>query len=312
MILSLTPNPCVDKTIFVPEFNHGDRIRSEKYSCIAGGKGCNVARAVKTLGYASNSMVIVGGHAGRHVVEMIEADGVECTPVWVADTTRTITTVLEEIPHRQTAFFEPGPRATQEEKKKIIEIFEEATKKATVVTLNGTVPDPGIQDLYAHLIPVAHKHKVPVILDSYGVEFSCALQAKPYMVKPNLEELEKYFQEPLDTEEKQWAAIAKLHDLGIELVALSLGAMGMLVSRGGEQLKVTPPKIKEVNPVGSGDCLVAAFAIGIQEEQTLEQMARMGCAAGAANASSWDIGHFSAKQVAQLASQVVITEIYPA
>jgi 1-phosphofructokinase family hexose kinase len=312
MILSLTPNPCVDKTVFVPEFKHGDRIRSERYTCIAGGKGCNVARAVKTLGYVSNSMVIVGGHAGRHVVEMIESDGVACTPVWVADTTRTITTVLEEIPHCQTAFFEPGPHVSTEEKQKIIEVFDEAVKEASVVTLNGTVPDPSIQDLYAHLIPIAHKHKVSVILDSHGVEFSSALEQKPYMVKPNLEELEKHFQEPLETEEKRWAAIAKLHNLGIELVVLSLGATGMLVSCGGERLKVTPPKIKEVNPVGSGDCLVAAFAIGIQEGHSLEDMSRIGCAAGAANASSWDIGHFSAEEVAQLATQVVIEATHPA
>jgi tagatose 6-phosphate kinase len=97
-----------------------------------------------------------------------------------------------------------------------------------------------------------------------------------------------------------------LHDLGVTLVVLSLGAEGAFVSRNAERLKVKPPAIKEVNPVGSGDCLVAAFAIGIQEGHSLEHMSRMGCAAGAANAQTWDIGHFTMEDLHTITERVKI------
>ena len=85
MILTVTPNPCVDKTVFIARLEPGGRFRSPKCTHIPGGKGTNVSRAVKALGGDTAALVIVGGHTGRHVVEMIEQqDGVRCVPVWVA------------------------------------------------------------------------------------------------------------------------------------------------------------------------------------------------------------------------------------
>ncbi len=98
MILTVTPNPCVDKTVFIARLEPGGRFRSPKCTHIPGGKGTNVSRAVKALGGDTGALVIVGGHTGRHVVDMIEQqDGVRCVPVWVAGMTRVITTVLERL-----------------------------------------------------------------------------------------------------------------------------------------------------------------------------------------------------------------------
>lgn len=309
MILTVTPNPCVDKTVFIDTLKVGTFMRSPRCTCIPGGKGTNVSRAVKALGRPTRAMVVVGGHPGAHVVDMIEdQDGVECAPAWVQSQTRTITTVLEESIHRQTAFFEPGSKVTESEYLGIIDTFRKAVEGAKVVTLNGTVSDPAIKTLYRDLIPIAKDCGALTILDSHGPEFALGLESIPHMVKPNVVETEELVGYKLDTRDAQWKAIDSFHDKGVTLVVLSLGKDGALVSRDSERFHIVPPAIKEINPVGSGDALVSGFAIGLLEGLMLRDMATLGCAAGTANAMSWDIGHFTKEEVEALIAQVEIRE----
>lgn len=307
MILTITPNPCVDKTVFIDELKIGAFIRARRCTCIPGGKGTNVSRAVKQLGRPTKALVVVGGHPGAHVVDMIRnQDGVECIPAWVADRTRTITTVLEEPVHRQTAFFEPGPRVTEREAAAILEVFRGAIHDARVATFNGTVPDPGLAGLYREMIAFANACGVMTILDAHGPELALGIESAPYMVKPNLSELEELDGRSLASHDLRRQAMDHLHARGVRLVVLSLGEEGALVSQDGECLRVRPPRIREVNPVGSGDALVAGFAIGLLEEMSLDGMAKLGCAAGAANAMSWDIGHFTKAHVEELMDRVTV------
>jgi tagatose 6-phosphate kinase len=307
LILTVTPNPCVDKSVFVDEISLGEFNRASRYSCVAGGKGCNVSKAVKTMGGDTRALIVVGGHTGRHVLEMMERDeGVTCLPVWVASPTRTITTVLEEAHHRQTAFFEPGSRVTDAEGMAIVEAFRGAVGEASVVCLSGTVSDSAIAWLYSELIPIARGAGASVILDSHGIEFERAIGCKPYMVKPNLEEAEEVLGTRVSGDASQWDAVDAFHGMGIEQVILSMGMDGALVSNGGTRFRVIPPKVEEVNPVGSGDVFVAGFALGLERGEPLEETAIRACAMGAANASSWDIGHFDPALVGTLEKQVKI------
>lgn len=307
MILTVTPNPCVDKTVFIDRLEPGAFMRSQRCTCIPGGKGNNVARAVKAMGRKAIALTVVGGHPGAHVVEMIEQqDGVPCVPVWVASQTRTITTVLEESIHRQTAFFEPGSKVTPGEYEDLCRIFSSSLDGVDVVSFSGTVSDTSIARLYADLIPLAKERGILTILDTHGPELAQGLEAVPTMVKPNVAELTQFAGFALETLESRLRAIGGLHEIGIDLVVLSLGAEGALVSRGGVRLRAIPPTIDEINPVGSGDSLVAGFAIGLSEGQPLDAMARTACAMGTANAMNWDIGHFTRQQVVALEARVRI------
>jgi len=178
--------------------------------------------------------------------------------------------------------------------------------EAKVATFNGTVCDPNIKQLYQKLIPIAKAHGATTILDSHGPELALGLEAAPYMVKPNVAETEELVGHALDTDEAKWEAIEFLHERGVELVVLSLGKNGAFVSRGQERFHAIPPVIKEVNPVGSGDALVAGFAIGLLEDMPLHDMARLAIAAGTANSMSWDIGHFTQSEVDYAARGVQI------
>lgn len=307
MILTVTPNPCVDKTVFIDLLRPGAKIRSRRYSCIAGGKGCNVSRAVKAMGGQTCALVVVGGPTGQHVVTMLERDdGIPCYPVWVDGMTRTITTVLEEDLHRQTAFFEPGPFVSPSEYAAIIEGFKSAVREAVLVTFNGSAPDSSLDMLYRELLLICRDLNIPVILDAYGPIFANAVREAPYMVKPNLEELEQFVGESLSTRDAQWRALDELRQTGITLVVLSLGSEGALLASESGDFQVQPPTIHEINAVGSGDALVAGFALGLMQEFDVEQTARLGVAMGTANAMTWDIGTFTPQQVYDILPRVKI------
>ncbi|MBL7649301.1 MAG: 1-phosphofructokinase family hexose kinase [Candidatus Hydrogenedentes bacterium] len=307
MILTVTPNPCVDKTVFLEAMAVGRKNVCHRVTTIPGGKGNNVARAVKALGEQSASVVLVGGAPGQHVVDMITGqDGLECHPVWIAENTRTITTVLEEGPHRQTPLFEPGPRVGGAEKERLIDEVRSRLGATGILTLNGTVPDPTLQDVYRTLISLARAQGVTVILDTHGPELALGLEAAPYMVKPNDVEAAELVGYALDSEAARWRAIDWFHGKGVSLVVLSLGAEGVLVSDGLERLHVKPPPIEEVNAVGSGDCLVAGMAVGLLRQWPLEQCAVLGVSAGTVNAMRWDIGHVTQAEVERIAPRVAV------
>ena len=307
MILAITPNPCVDKTVFLDQMAVGKKNVCHRVTAIPGGKGNNVVRAVKSLGEESAALVLVGGPPGQHVVDMITRDdGVTCHPVWIAAHTRTITTVLEEGFHRQTPLFEPGPAVTAEERDRFVSSAVGLLDGVKILTLNGTVPDPMLADSYGAIIRAARARGVTTILDTHGPELARGLEAVPFMVKPNDAEAAELVGFSLDSDAARWRAIDYFHGRGVELVVLSLGAQGVMVSRGGERMHVLPPPIEEVNAVGSGDCLVAGMAVGLLRGWPLEQTAIWGVSAGTVNAMHWDIGHITRADVERLAGQVSV------
>ena len=319
-VLTITPNPCVDKTLFIDvPLRPGQKIRGTRWTCAAGGKGCNVSRAVRALGGSTRSLIVAGGLTGDHVRRMLEEDdGVPCVMIRVADWTRTITTVLETEKHRQTALFEPGPRVTSEEARLAIDTACQEIARAGVVTLNGSTPCPTLDDLYAEAVRAAAARGIPVILDAYGEVFRRALPERPLLVKPNREEAESILGFALQTDRDYARAADILHRFGVRFVVISDGRKGAYCSDGSRRFRAKPPKIREVNPVGSGDAMVAAIALCLggyplppaiaraDPSKDLETLARFGTAAGAANAMTWDIGRFDPEQIARLAEQVNI------
>lgn len=292
MIITVTPNPCVDKTFEVDTLEAGKKHVALECSAIAGGKGVNVSRAAKLLGMETRAIVLVAGTTGEEVLRMIGGDGVQSVPVWTNGLTRTITTVLERSVHRQTPLFEAGPGITSAARSAFSEAVKRFAGPDTIITFNGTIPDPEAQDLYSGLIPLAQKKGATIFLDSHGPPFREAIALKPHWAKPNVEELSQWAGAALDTETKQWEAMERLQDGGVEQVILSRGAQGALALTREGRFRITPPPIKEVNPVGSGDCFVAGFCVGLLQQQTIVQCLRRATACGAANAAAWEIGHF--------------------
>jgi tagatose 6-phosphate kinase len=177
------------------------------------------------------------------------------------------------------------------------------------VIFGGSVPDGKLDGIYAEMIQIAESRGVRSILDSRGQALRAGIEAAPFMVKPNLRETEDLLGTPLPDEQSRWQAIDWYESKGTEVVVMSMGAEGALASLAGARWRAIPPRVEQVNPVGSGDCLVAGMAAGIRRRWPLEEALRLGVACGAANAAVWEAAHVAPEQVQELVTRVILEPV---
>jgi 1-phosphofructokinase family hexose kinase len=305
MILTVTLNPCVDKSIALDRLVLGAFNTGAEAHDVAGGKGTNVARMVKHLGAPVRSLVLLGGETGRVVERLIRShDGIDPMVVWTEAPTRNIVTVHERDRKRATAYVEPNGPVSESEAGELEERYAAALDDVEIVCFGGSAPDPRLDDIYRRMIEWAKRRGIRTILDSRGEALRRGLQAVPFMVKPNVAETEHLLGRTLADEAERWAAVQWYRELGIEIAVLSMGKAGALVDWSGRRWRAGPPQVEEVNPVGSGDCLVAGFACGLLWGWTPESTIGLAVAAGAANAAVWDAASPSRADVEALIGRV--------
>jgi fructose-1-phosphate kinase PfkB-like protein len=174
------------------------------------------------------------------------------------------------------------------------------------VIVSGSLPRPELAGLIAWMAARAREADVPVIVDSHGPGLTAALAARPWMLKPNREELAAALGDPLTTAEAQWRALQRLREAGIEVIVLSLGGEGARAHWGDERWEARPPTVVEVNALGSGDSMVAGIAHAWRRGLTPREALVWGMACGAANAAVWDPGGFTPAAVEKLLPRVEI------
>lgn len=277
---------------------------------MAGGKGTNAARMLKRLGEPVESLILLGGLSGQRVAELIRTDdGIEPTIVWTASPTRTIITIREEEPGTNTAFVEPNGPVTGQEIDALRRAYVDALGGASIVIFGGSVPDSQLDGIYAEMIQIAKSRGARAILDSRGQALRGGIEAAPFMAKPNVRETEGLLGAPLPDERSRWQAIEWYESKGIAVVVLSMGAEGALASLAGTRWRAIPPRVEQINPVGSGDCLVAGMAAGIRRGWPLEEALRFGIACGAANAAVWEAAHVAPEHACELIPKVVMEKV---
>lgn len=306
MVLTVTLNPCVDKTVFLDRMRAGRFNLGAACSVVAGGKGLNAARMAAKLGEPATALTFLGGHSGGLAADLVgqRDHGVTLAAVWIAADTRTITTVYERARGRATAFVEPNAQVSAEEAAALLARYRELLPAASVVVLSGSSPQASLDGLYGQMVGLARQAGTPVILDTYGAALAQGLAAQPDLVKPNVHESELYLGRSLPGRRDWWAAATALRQAGAGAVCLSLGRQGALLDSPAGRWSLRPPRVQTVNPVGSGDCLAAGLAVGMSRGRPLVEGAVLGVAAGAANAAVWEAAGASAAEVQRLASRV--------
>jgi len=310
MVLTVTLNPCVDKSMALDRLALGAFNDAAEAHDVAGGKATNVARMAKHLGAPVKSLLLLGGESGRLVERLIRTrDGIEPIVVWTEAPTRNIVTVYERDCKRATAYVEPNPGITASEAAELMEAYTRALDDTEIVCFGGSAPHPILDDAYRRMIDEAKGRGIRTILDSRGEALRRGLQAAPFMVKPNVAETEHLLRRPLPDEDARWKAVAWYRGLHIEIAALSLGKAGAIIDWGGRRWRARPPQVQEVNPVGSGDCLVAGFACGLLWGWSPERTITLAIAAGAANAAVWNAAAPSRAQVEALVAGVKLEQV---
>lgn len=306
MILTVTPNPMLDKTLYVPKFALGATHRAQRAITIGSGKGINVARALLHLGEEVLATGWLGGYTGAQVRMRLDEEKLPHDFVETKAPTRIGFTVFDETLNNYTAVFEPGPDLISEEVDRLVEKVGQLLPRCRALALCGSMPCAGFDDLYYRLIRAAQTMNVPVFLDSYQEPLRRGLAAQPGFLKPNRDEALQTFGLDIREPHGMKAMLRELAQSGAQWIFLTDGERPAGVYAEGQYFIVTPPRIHFVNGLGSGDAMVGAFLYGWLRKMNVEDLIRFTFAAGAVNAEEFMPGFADLPRMQNLAKRVPV------
>ncbi|MFF7229840.1 1-phosphofructokinase [Streptomyces sioyaensis] len=258
MILTVTPNPSLDRTYEIPALDRGAVLRATGDRIDPGGKGVNVSRAVAAAGHRTLAVLPLGGPAGAALAGLLGAEGIEVAGVQVAGQTRSNISVVEPD-GTLTKINAAGPVLTSEESQALLRRVGERSAGVDWIACCGSLPRGLAPEWYAELVARTHRAGARIALDTSGPSLVAALRERPDVVKPNAEELAQAVGRPLATLGDAVKAAEELRAWGARAVLASLGADGqLLVDEGGVHYGSAPVAAVRSN-VGAGDASLAGF-----------------------------------------------------
>ncbi|MCI9464502.1 MAG: 1-phosphofructokinase [Lachnospiraceae bacterium] len=286
MILTVTLNPAVDKTYTAGELITGHVNRMRSAMSLAGGKGVNVTKVLRQYEVPVCATGFLGGYAGDFIEDYLKGRQVDCRFIRVDGETRSNMNILADNGY-VTEILEPGPEIGEEKLQQFLSQYEALLSDCEIVVLSGSAARGLPDDIYVTLIEKARMKGIKTMLDTSGESLRNALFAKPYLIKPNLKELEYIAGHRLVNREAVVEAALEVHKSGIAHVIVSMGKKGLLsVSSGGYVYFAKAGTVRAVNTVGCGDCVVASFAMSVLKGDSKEEALRRAAAISAANAST--------------------------
>jgi len=295
-ILTLTLNPALDLTIRLARLEAGEVNRSETMLTHAAGKGVNVAQVLADLGH----QVSVGGFLGEDNPQAFDAliarRGFADAFIRVPGETRSNIKIAEQD-GRVTDINAPGPHVSEQAQHALLEKLAQMAPGFDAVVVAGSLPRGVSSQWFQGLLETLKNLGLKVALDTSGAALRAGLQAGPWLVKPNTEELADALGNAPD-------AISQLHQLGVEHVVVSDGAAGVNWYRPGAALHATPPEVTVASTVGAGDSLLAGMLHGLLSGDTPEQTLRRATAIAAMAVTQIGFGISDDAQLARLESGV--------
>ncbi|GAA4493659.1 1-phosphofructokinase [Actinoallomurus oryzae] len=258
MIVTVTPNPSVDRTLAVGHLSHGEVVRASTSWSEPSGKGVNVSLALNAHGYASRAVVPVGGAEGARLEAMLRERGLEYVTVPIAGEVRSNISVLEPD-GTVTKVNEPGPRLSDAELKALVEAAIGAGERAEWLVGCGSLPVGAGPGFYAELVGAARHTPARIAVDSSGAPLAAALPAGPDLIKPNADELAEAAGRAIETLGDALTAARRLRELGAGTVLASLGPDGAVLVEKNEVVHGEAYVADPRSTVGAGDALLAGF-----------------------------------------------------
>jgi tagatose 6-phosphate kinase len=311
MILCVTLNPCLDKTLTVPPWQPGDSVRGQAVREVVGGKGNNVARALARLDREARPVTFLGGPIGARCQDLLrDDDGLEALAITTSAPTRVILTVRTEGSPDQTAFFDPDPEVAPGEADALFRAVEAQLGAGEIeaLTLSGSSPSASTHGLFSDLIALARARRVPVFLDTYGPALDAIWGFWPDALQLNRREAADHLRTPAAslTDAQVHAMLDDWSRHGVRCGIVTDGPRPVLAVLDGRPYRAQPPSIAAVNPIGSGDCLLAGIADAWVSGLDPEAMLRHGLACSVANALVWDAGAIDPHEVRRQEAAIVI------
>ena len=315
MFLTVTLNAAIDKTLRVANLQIGRRHRCAPGDSQAGGKGINVARALRALGQPVVATGLAGGRAGAMIVEDLSAGGIVHQFVRIADESRSSTIVLDPAgTHVATEVVEYGPIVRPDELEAFTSTYAYLLGGSEAVVLAGSLPRDVPEDWYATALREARRQRVFAVLDSEGEPLRLGLAGEPDLVVPNQLEAEELVGFEFEAIQDFVLALEQIVEMGARGVVITRddGALA-LVRESGKPLflRATVPLLEVVSPVGAGDALLAGLLTARRAGRSFPEALRYAVACGAASTQHEQPGMLDSREVQRLAAVVEVAELTP-
>ncbi|MBI4320536.1 MAG: 1-phosphofructokinase [Chloroflexi bacterium] len=284
MIITVTLNPAMDKTLVIDQLVPGETNRVKDARTDPGGKGINVSRVLRVLGQSSLAVGFVSGSVGRFVEASLNEMGILDDFIHTPGQTRTNIAIVEEKRRITTLLSEKGPATDPHYLSALKERLRVHIAPGTWTVLAGSLPPRIKPGVYAELTSLAREMGGLAALDADGEPLALGVAAKPHLIKPNRHELESLIGRTLASDEDVLGAAREIHASGVAIVVVSMGAQGAIAVSDQGTWKAMPPKVEPRSTVGAGDSLLAGVVLGLSTGKGLVEGLRLGTAAGAATA----------------------------
>jgi 1-phosphofructokinase family hexose kinase len=315
VIVTVTVNAALDRTLTVPVFQIGFRHRSSEVLTLAGGKGINVARALKALDVPVVATGLAGGRTGTRLVEELTSEAILNDFVRIAAESRTSTAVADPTAGTYTEINEWGPEVTPAELETLMDKLHYLARGADFVVLAGSLPRKVPTSFYSDAIRDLGRRDVRVVLDSEGDPLRYGVEAGPFLVSPNQSEAEQLVGQELEDDDDFLMALEAISEMGARNVVITLenGCFALLrFGRGTRRLRAFAPHVEPVSVVGSGDVFLAQFLSAIVDEKAPDDALRLAVAAGAASVLELGAGRFDPQLVGEYVDAIEVAELQPA
>jgi 1-phosphofructokinase family hexose kinase len=312
MIITVTLNAAIDKSLSVPSFQLGRRHRTVERRALAGGKGVNVARMLKTLGQPVIATGFQGGPTGTQIVAQLSEESILHDFVRIQEESRTNTAVLDPTTGEQTEINEQGPTIDPGELEQFREKLLYLARGAAIVVFAGSLPRGVEPDFYAQLVRAMHKLDVMTIVDTDGEALRLAVRAEPDVVSPNVVEAEELVGHEFNDDADHAGAVREIVSLGARSAIMTMpdGCWGQMLTDGSPRVyRVTVPPQDSVATVGSGDAFLAGYIAARYRGSAPAECLSFGVACGAESTGRLGAGLIDVREVDRLLADVAASEV---
>ena len=309
MIYTVTLNPAIDKTVEIAGFAVDAVNRVARMRMDPGGKGLNVSRVIESLGGYSCALAVLGGNNGARLCAMLDGRSFRFEKICGEGETRTNLKIVDPVLHTNTDINEPGSCLGERILSRTEKKLEAMLGPEDILVLSGSVPPGTDCCIYRRLIETAHAKKARTLVDADGPLFAEALKGRPFLVKPNLHELEQWAGCSLCRTEDIRRAGERLLQQGATQALISMGGEGAMLCTETGCMMAEGLSVPVISTVGAGDSMVAAFAWGLEQKMNAEDILRLSVAAGTAAVSLPGTQAPERGQVEKLRAQVKLCRL---
>lgn len=309
MIITLTINPAIDRTLSVDRLAFEDRAYVNSSRESAGGRGINASCVIHSFGGESTAVFPSGGNSGKRLEHLLSGFGLRISVVPIRNPIRTNLTVTDK--HGLTVNLnEAGPSISKAELARVEQTVVAALDKASWLMVCGSLP-PGVPaSFYARLIATAKRKNVRTLLDADGPALREGIEAGPTVVTPNQQEAERLLDRTLLTRTTYVEAARTIRAMGPESVVLSVGSRGAIGAFPKGMFEAIPPRIDAISPIGAGDAMAAAYTWSMERHADRPAEAlRWGVAAGTASARLPGMNFANLQQTEEIYRQVEVRRV---